>query len=54
MTNNKLRIKIISPVVRMPEEELELDRDTRVEQLAVIVTQCLPDQDNIKVCRMNH
>ena len=49
-----LRIKIISPVVRMPEEELELDRDTSVEQLSVMVTQRLPDPDNIKVHRMNH
>lgn len=44
-----LRIKIISPLVRMPEEELEVDRDTSVEQLSVMVTQRLPDPDNIKV-----
>ena len=49
MTNTTVRIKIISPVVRMPEEEMEVDRDTRVEQLTHMVTQRLPDPDNIKV-----
>ena len=47
---SKVRIKIISPLVRIPDiEEMEVDLDMRVSQLRNLVMQRLPDPENISV-----